>query len=258
MDFNKFDIEKTREALAEVREILKKNEPGMNKIPSQENIESEVKEMLRDRDIEGLRNSLAPLIYMDLTPLYIQMDVLSGMLKGKESFEGMGRARLWDLRNNILMLDESVRDVLATERMRFSREDRRLLGKDLKFIRSSVEYVPSWVIIGVALSLGVGTMIGWKRVVVTIGEKIGKTHMTYGQGFAAQLVAALTIFMGNALGMPVSTTHVLSSGVAGGMVATKSGLHAKMLMNILVAWLLTLPMSMLIAGTLYALFRIAL
>jgi len=114
-----------------------------------------------------------------------------------------------------------------------------------------VEYVPEWVVMGVALCLGLGTMFGWERIVVTVGEKIGKTHLTYAQGGAAELVAASTIAMADSLGMPVSTTHVLSSGVAGTMWANKSGIQPETVREIALAWILTLPVAMALSGSLY-------
>ena len=107
-----------------------------------------------------------------------------------------------------------------------------------------------------AIALGLGTMVGWKRIVVTVGEKIGKTHLTYGQGAAAELVAAATIGAADGLGLPVSTTHVLSSGVAGAMVANGSGMQWSTVRNLALAWILTLPVAMLLSGTLFAIFRL--
>ena len=120
-----------------------------------------------------------------------------------------------------------------------------------------IDYSPTWVIFMIAVSLGVGTMIGWKRIVKTIGEKIGKEHLTYAQGASAELVAASTIGISTYLGLPVSTTHVLSSGIAGSMVANKGikNLQADTVRNILIAWFLTLPVVMLMAGALFLLFR---
>jgi len=109
--------------------------------------------------------------------------------------------------------------------------------------------------VGVAIALGLGTMVGWKRIVVTVGEKIGKTHLTYAQGAAAELVAAATIMTADSLHLPVSTTHILSSGVAGAMAANGSGLQAKTLISIASAWVLTLPAAILLAGGLYWLLR---
>ena len=105
----------------------------------------------------------------------------------------------------------------------------------------------------VALALGLGTMVGWKRIVVTVGEKIGKTHMTYGQGAAAELVAMMTIGIADKFGLPVSTTHVLSSGVAGTMAANGSGLQMATVRNILMAWVLTLPVCVFLGAALFSL-----
>jgi len=107
----------------------------------------------------------------------------------------------------------------------------------------------------VAIALGLGTMVGWKRIVVTIGEKIGKTHLTYAQGACAELVAMATIGAADMYGLPVSTTHVLSSGVAGTMAANRSGLQLITLRNLLMAWVLTLPAAVTLSATLYWLFH---
>ena len=111
--------------------------------------------------------------------------------------------------------------------------------------------------VSVAIALGLGTMVGWKRIVVTVGEKIGKTHLTYAQGASAELVAMATIGLADAFGLPVSTTHVLSSGVAGTMAANGSGLQLSTIRNIAIAWVLTLPAAMILSGSLYWLFSAA-
>jgi phosphate transport system substrate-binding protein len=136
----------------------------------------------------------------------------------------------------------------APERLAAIRAERSAL-------RKSIDYAPTWVIGLIALSLGIGTMIGWKRIVVTVGEKIGKTHLTYAQGASAEIVAAATIGLSGYYGLPVSTTHVLSSGIAGTMVAQKSGLQGSTVRNIALAWVLTLPAAMVLAGGLFLLFR---
>ena len=124
-------------------------------------------------------------------------------------------------------------------------------------LRRFTDYAPLWVILMIALSLGLGTMIGWRRIVVTVGEKIGKQHLTYAQGASAELVAAMMIGLASALKLPVSTTHVLSSGIAGSMVASKGikNLQAGTVRNIALAWILTLPVSVLLSFTLYIFFR---
>ena len=119
-------------------------------------------------------------------------------------------------------------------------------------LKSLTFFIPTWVKFAVALALGLGTMIGWKRIVVTVGEKIGKAHMSYAQGASAELVAMVTIGAADVLGLPVSTTHVLSSGIAGTMAANRSGVQGATVRNLLVAWVLTLPACVLLGATLFA------
>ena len=126
-----------------------------------------------------------------------------------------------------------------------------------KALLGATDYVPFWVLIMVSLSLGLGTMVGWKRIVVTIGEKIGKQHLTYAQGASAEIVAASTIGVSTLFGLPVSTTQVLSSGIAGSMVANKGLKNLQMgtIKNMAIAWLLTFPVVFMLAGTLFYLIR---
>jgi PiT family inorganic phosphate transporter len=124
-----------------------------------------------------------------------------------------------------------------------------------KSLDGATKFIPLWVKVAVAIALGLGTMIGWRRIVVTVGEKIGKTHMTYAQGGTAELVAMATIAAADNFGLPVSTTHVLSSGVAGTMAANKSGLQLSTVRNLAMAWILTLPAAILLSGGLYYVFR---
>ncbi len=125
-----------------------------------------------------------------------------------------------------------------------------------KSIDQATKFIPTWVKVVVAIALGLGTMVGWKRIVVTVGEKIGKTHLTYAQGAAAEVIAMATIGAADGLGLPVSTTHVLSSGVAGTMAANGSGLQMSTLRNLAMAWVLTLPVAMILSGSLYWLFSL--
>lgn len=119
----------------------------------------------------------------------------------------------------------------------------------------SIKYIPDWVKVAVALALGLGTMVGWKRIVITVGERIGKEHLSYAQGASAELVAAATIFVADKFGLPVSTTHILSSGVAGTMSANGSGLRWRTVRNIAAGWVFTLPAAALLSGLLYWIFR---
>jgi PiT family inorganic phosphate transporter len=133
--------------------------------------------------------------------------------------------------------------------------DADILKNYNKFLDKSTKFIPTWVKVAVALALGLGTMIGWKRIVVTVGEKIGKTHLTYAQGAAAEITAMITIGLADGYGLPVSTTHVLSSGVAGTMAANKSGLQMSTIRDIALAWIFTLPAAALLSGCLFFLFN---
>ena len=136
-----------------------------------------------------------------------------------------------------------------------SASDTAVLANYKKFLDKSTKFIPTWVKVAVALALGLGTMIGWKRIVVTVGEKIGKTHLTYAQGAAAEITAMITIGLADGYGLPVSTTHVLSSGVAGTMAANKSGLQMSTIRDIALAWVFTLPAAAVLSGCLFMLFN---
>ena len=133
----------------------------------------------------------------------------------------------------------------------FSAAEKQALEAYSKQLEQGTRYIPLWVKIAVALALGLGTMVGWRRIVVTVGEKIGKQHLTYGMGASAELVAACTILAADRFGLPVSTTHILSSGVAGAAVANGQGLQARTIRNMALAWCLTLPVAMALSGGLY-------
>ena len=157
-------------------------------------------------------------------------------------------------RNDMYLASEAVRFVLKDKENELSKEEAGKLNGYKKSLDDATRFIPLWVKVAVAIALGLGTMIGWKRIVVTVGEKIGKSHLTYAQGAAAEMVAAGTIGAADVLGLPVSTTHVLSSGVAGTMAANRSGLQLATVRNLLMAWVLTLPMAIMLSGLLYFLF----
>ncbi len=157
-------------------------------------------------------------------------------------------------RNDMYLTSEAIRFLMKDKESELSTGDVATLNAYKAEIDKSTKFIPLWVKIAVAIALGLGTMIGWKRIVITVGEKIGKTHLTYGQGAAAELVAMGTIFAADNYGLPVSTTHVLSSGVAGTMAANGSGLQMSTLRNLAMAWVLTLPVAMLLSGSLYFVF----
>ncbi|HLL27258.1 MAG TPA: inorganic phosphate transporter [Xanthobacteraceae bacterium] len=163
-------------------------------------------------------------------------------------------AAVGNTRNDMYLTSEAIRFLMKDKESDLSAAEISTLNAYKRSLDSATKFIPTWVKIAVAIALGLGTMIGWKRIVITVGERIGKTHLTYGQGAAAELVAAGTIFAADNFGLPVSTTHVLSSGVAGTMAANGSGLQVATLRNIALAWVLTLPAAMLLSATLYWIF----
>jgi len=174
---------------------------------------------------------------------------LQNDLHGVANYADLSAQKRIDVRRYLLCLDDTAKKVARLEGLP-AREaaDLQRLRADLT---ATTEYAPFWVIVAVALALGAGTMVGWRRVVLTVGEKIGKQGMTYAQGMSAQLTAVGAIGLANVFSLPVSTTHVLSSGVAGTMIANKTGLQGNTVRNILLAWVLTLPASMLLAAGLF-------
>jgi PiT family inorganic phosphate transporter len=157
-------------------------------------------------------------------------------------------------RNDMYLASEAIRFLMKDKESDLSKEDVATLNTYKGSLDAATKFIPTWVKIAVAIALGLGTMIGWKRIVVTVGEKIGKSHLTYAQGAAAELVAAITIGAADNFGLPVSTTHVLSSGVAGTMAANGSGLQMATIRNMLMAWVLTLPAAILLSAGLYVVF----
>jgi inorganic phosphate transporter, PiT family len=160
-----------------------------------------------------------------------------------------------NIRNDMYVISEAIRLMQKSGKPQISAADAAVLKNYKSHLDLATKFIPGWVKFAVALALGLGTMVGWKRIVVTVGEKIGKAHLTYGQGAAAELVTAATILAADRYGLPVSTTHVLSSGVGGAMAANHSGLQWSTVRNIALAWVLTLPSAALLAGSLFWLFR---
>ncbi|HEX7873140.1 MAG TPA: anion permease [Sphingobium sp.] len=163
-------------------------------------------------------------------------------------------AAVENVRNDMYLASEGIKRLGKDKQAGIGEEQKKILDRYKGSLDAGTRFIPTWVKVAVAFALGLGTMVGWKRIVVTVGEKIGKSHLTYAQGASAELVAMGTIFAADSLGLPVSTTHVLSSGVAGTMAANRSGLQMSTIRNLLVAWVLTLPVSILLSGGLYALF----
>ena len=156
-----------------------------------------------------------------------------------------------NFRNDMYLTSEAFRLMQKNKQGDISTSDWGIISNYKKHIDYSTRFIPTWVKVAVAMALGLGTMVGWKRIVVTVGEKIGKAHLTYGQGASAEIVAFGTIEAADLLGLPVSTTHILSSGIAGTMVANKSGIQGDTVRNIILAWVLTLPVCVLLGAALF-------
>ncbi|WP_158807505.1 inorganic phosphate transporter [Beijerinckia sp. L45] len=179
---------------------------------------------------------------------------IATQVQGYGSIDKVPAAVAGNTRNDMYLTAEAVKRLSKDKDSTLSADEKKTLASYSGLLDASTKFIPTWVKIAVAVALGLGTMIGWKRIVITVGEKIGKTHLTYGQGASAELVAMLTIGAADNFGLPVSTTHVLSSGVAGTMAANGSGIQWATLRSIAMAWVLTLPCAMLISATLFFIF----
>jgi PiT family inorganic phosphate transporter len=187
-----------------------------------------------------------------LHELVTQLDLEVGHYREYKAVPAQDQA---NVRNDMYVVSETLGMMAKTQDPKFSAEEWSGLKNYKAKVDRSIKYIPNWVKVAVALALGLGTMVGWRRVVVTVGEKIGKDHLTYAQGATAGMVAMGTIFLADNFGLPVSTTHILSSGVAGTMAANGSGLRWRTVRNIAAGWVFTLPAAALLSGMLYWLFR---
>ncbi len=219
----------------------------------------------------GIENIQSVITKIDYTKMNVEdqvsykilvenLDTFKTKLAGMNSFNNLPNKTYFELRKNFLTLSKLSETISKNNPGLLSKADLEIIKNGFKDFKKNTEKVPGWVIIMIALSLGIGTMIGWKRIVVTIGERIGKTPLTYAQGASAEIVTAATILASSSLGLPVSTTHVLSSGVAGSMVASNGlkNLRKKTVKNILIAWFITLPVTIVVSGALFLLFRLIL
>jgi PiT family inorganic phosphate transporter len=170
-------------------------------------------------------------------------------------FKSVPAAEQANVRNDMYVASEALRLMAKNHDPAFTPAESAVLANYKSKVDKATKFIPDWVKVAVALALGLGTMVGWRRIVVTVGERIGKEHLAYAQGASAELVAMGTIFAANLWGLPVSTTHVLSSGVAGTMAANGSGLRLATVRNIAAGWVFTLPAAALLSGLLYWLFR---
>ncbi|MBM3115469.1 inorganic phosphate transporter [Jeongeupia naejangsanensis] len=231
-----YQIDRTRDAAIHMQQFYERNDDKLGKYM-----------LMKPREING--SEMPKQFHCDFHDTVPAVQTLVSRLEGVKDYSQIKPEERPHIRRLILCLDDTARKVSKLPELS-SREvdDLNKLRADLT---ATTEYSPQWVIVAIALALGLGTMVGWKRVVLTVGEKIGKQGMTYAQGMSAQIVAASSIGIANIFGLPVSTTHVLSSGVAGTMVANKSGLQMSTIRSILLAWVFTLPASMGLAAGLF-------
>ncbi|MCW5313432.1 inorganic phosphate transporter [Nostoc sp. KVJ3] len=183
--------------------------------------------------------------------LAAESQIIGDKLAGKTSFKQLSKDELGSLRTDMYLVAGTIGKLDKQKKFTDPKQEEALSSYKSQLDKVT-KFIPNWVKFAVAIALGLGTMIGWKRIVVTVGEKIGKDHLTYAQGASAELVAMTTIGAADYFGLPVSTTHVLSSGVAGTMAANHSGLQMDTLRNLLLAWVLTLPVCVLLGSATYA------
>jgi PiT family inorganic phosphate transporter len=195
--------------------------------------------------------------FNDNTMLALRQDIsdVGNEVRDFKALKDVSPDRAGNLRNEMYVVSEAIRIIEKSGKPAFTEDESKILANYKGHLDTSTKFIPGWVKVAVALALGLGTMIGWKRIVVTVGEKIGKDHLTYAQGAAAEITAMATIMTADTLGLPVSTTHVLSSGIAGTMAANGTSLQMETVRNLAMAWILTLPVAMLLSGSLFWLFR---
>jgi PiT family inorganic phosphate transporter len=204
-----------------------------------------VENYIKTRQLEPVTVPATRLLILDIENEVAPYKSLSAVPPGQQT----------NTRNDMYLASEAIRLMTKAKDPAFSASETGVMVNYRKHLDGATKFIPTWVKVIVAIALGLGTMVGWKRIVVTVGEKIGKEHLTYGQGAAAELVAMGTIMAADQFGLPVSTTHVLSSGVAGTMMANKSGLQWSTIRNIALAWVFTLPMAALLSGGLFYVLR---
>ncbi len=234
LDSSTYEIERTRDAALHLQTLYRENKANLVDLIDMDKSQTE---------------TLPSVFKCNAKEAVPVINTLVSELKGITHYADLGLSERRNVRRLLLCIDDTAKKVAKLDAL--SSKDKADLGNLRKDLTATTEYAPFWVIIAVALALGLGTMMGWKRIVYTVGEKIGKTSMTYSQGMAAQITAATAIGVASVTGMPVSTTHVLSSAVAGTMVANRSGLQFNTVKTILLAWVLTLPATILLSGGLF-------
>ncbi len=240
MNASGYDIARTRDAINSVEQYFQQHSDSLKHVINMSPVIPTPEESETGKPQE---------FHCDAGRAVIALERAKGMLNGLESYDKLSVEERGHMRRLLLCVSDTADKVARLPETKA--DDKRYL-KELKAdMLHTIEYAPIWIIMAVALALGIGTMIGWRRVATTIGEKIGKKGMTYAQGMSAQMTAAISIGVASYTGMPVSTTHVLSSSVAGTMIVDGGGLQRKTVTNILMAWVFTLPASIGLSSGLY-------
>ena len=238
MSASTYDITNTRNAIHNIEDyFVTHNQDLTTVIGSQSTVDSNV-------SISDLNQ-----YHCDYSRSFITLNIANNLFNKMNDYESLTVEQRSQARRILLCLSDTVSHVAKQPNV--SSEDKQYLNSVNKDLLKTIEYAPIWIIISVASALAIGTMIGWRRVAVTIGEKIGKKGMTYAQGVSAQITTALSIGIASYTGMPVSTTQVLSSSVAGTMIVDGGGVQSKTIKNIALTWILTLPISILLSGSLF-------
>ncbi|MDB5235331.1 MAG: nuclease, partial [Hymenobacter sp.] len=203
------------------------------------------------------RADLSPNDQKSLADMQAQTADLDRIFAGKTNMKDLPQQTRFEIRRDVLLLANRAKKLLASPNLSLSTQDRDIYDAATKEMKKFTDYAPWWVLLMVSLSLAVGTMIGWQRIVKTIGERIGKEHLSYAQGASSELVAAAMIGVSTQFSLPASTTHVLTSSIAGSMVASRGvkNINPGMVRSIALAWVLTLPVTMVLSGVLFLLFR---
>ena len=238
MDASPYQVERTRDAAMHMQRTYQRYQDRLSEIPKAK------PPVLKETSSSTPQRYRCEIAHTEGT-----IQSLLQNLQGIKNLGELNADQRVQVRRELLCLDDMARQVGKLSGIEAAeKDDLNRLRKDLT---AATEYAPIWVIIAVAVALGLGTIVGWRRVVITVGERIGKQGMTYAQGMSAQITAAIAIGVANLYHLPVSTTHVLSSGVAGTMVANRSGLQGGTIRSILLAWVLTFPVSMLLSATFF-------
>ena len=203
------------------------------------------------------RAELSPADQKSLAEMQVQTADLDRIFAGKTNISELPQQTRFEIRRDVLLLGNRAKKLMASPNISLSTQDRGIYDAAAANMKTFTDYAPWWVLLMVSLSLACGTMIGWQRIVKTIGERIGKEHLSYAQGASSELVAAMMIGASTYAGLPSSTTHVLTSSIAGSMVASRGvkNINPGMVRNIALAWVLTLPVTMVLSGLLFLLFR---